>query len=155
MDEREDGVLRVLRERYGHVSAERIMSGPGLVGVYEALCVLDHVVAKALKPEQVADAGMKASDPQCGEALRIFCSALGTAAANLVVTLGALGGLYIGGGIVPRLGDYFLRSPFRSRFEHKGRFSRYVAGVPAWIIVAENPALRGLASALESGFGTV
>jgi len=153
MDEREDGVLRVLRQRYGHVSAERIMSGPGLVGVYEALCTLDHVVAKSLKPEQVADAGMKATDPQCSEALRIFCSALGTAAANLVVTLGALGGLYIGGGIVPRLGDYFLQSQFRARFEHKGRFSRYVARVPAWIILAENPALRGLAFALESGFG--
>jgi glucokinase len=85
--------------------------------------------------------------------LRLFCAARGAAARNLVVTLGARAGLYIGGGVVPRLGDYFLRSPFRARFEYKGRFSKYVSEVPVWIILAENPALRGLASALETGFG--
>jgi glucokinase len=154
MDEREDGVLRVLRDRYGHVSTERIVSGPGVVAAYEALCTLDHVPAKALKPEQVAELGLAESDPQCAEALRIFCAAFGTVASNLVVTLGARAGLYIGGGIVPRLGDYFLHSPFRARFEHKGRFSKYVSEVPAWIILAEQPALRGLASALETGFGS-
>lgn len=154
MDEREDGVLRVLRDRYGHVSTERIVSGPGLVATYEALCTLDHVPAKVFKPEQVTELGLAELDPQCAEALRIFCGAFGTVAGNLVVTLGARAGLYIGGGIVPRLGDYFLRSPFRARFEHKGRFSKYVSEVPAWIILAEQPALRGLASALETGFGS-
>jgi glucokinase len=153
MDEREDGVLRVLRERHDHVSTERIVSGPGLVAVYEALCKLDNVAAKALKPEHVAEFGLAGSDPQCADALRLFCAALGTAAGNLVVTLGARAGLYIGGGVVPRLGDYFLRSPFRARFEYKGRFSKYVSEVPVWIILAENPALRGLAAALETGFG--
>jgi glucokinase len=82
----------------------------------------------------------------------MFCAILGTAAANLVITLGARGGLYIGGGIVPRLGDYFIDSPFRARFEHKGRFSKYLAEVPAWVILAENPALLGLAGALNDGF---
>jgi len=152
MDAREDGVLGVLRERFGHVSTERLASGPGLVSTYEALCVLDHRPAKSLKPEQITDAGLNGSDPQCAEALRMFCAVLGTAAANLVVTLGARGGVYIGGGIVPRLGDYFLHSLFRTRFEQKGRFSNYVSQVPVWIIVAENPALRGLAAALETGF---
>lgn len=154
MDAREDGVLGVLRERFGHVSTERLASGPGLVATYEALCVLDQRPPKSLKPEQVADAGLNASDPQCAEALRMFCAVLGTAAANLVVTLGARGGVYIGGGIVPRLGDYFLHSSFRARFEQKGRFSSYVSQVPVWIILAENPALRGLATALETGFTT-
>ena len=154
MDQREDRVLGVLRGRFGHVSTERLASGPGLVATYEALCALDQRPAKALKPEQVADAGLNASDPQCAEALGMFCAVLGTAAANLVVTLGARGGVYIGGGIVPRLGDYFLRSPFRTRFEQKGRFSHYVSQVPVWIILAENPALRGLASAVETGFTT-
>ena len=152
MDEREDGVLAVLRERYGHVSTERVCSGPGVVNIYESLCALDHVVVKALKPEQVAEAGLNGSDPQCAEALQMFCAILGTAAANLVITLGARGGLYIGGGIVPRLGDYFVGSPFRARFEHKGRFSKYMAEVPAWVILAENPALQGLAAALNDGF---
>jgi glucokinase len=153
MDDREDGVLKQLRERYGHVSTERLASGPGLVNIYESLCAMDHVVVKGLKPEQITQSGLAESDPQSAEALRIFCAVLGTAAANLVVTLGARGGVYIGGGIVPRLGDYFDNSPFRVRFEHKGRFSRYTAEVPVWVILAENPALSGLAGALNSGFG--
>ena len=75
--------------------------------------------------------------------------ALGTAAGNLAITLGARGGVYIGGGIVPKLGDYFERSSFRARFEHKGRFSSYLAGIPTFVIVADYPALRGLAVALN------
>ena len=150
MDEREDGVLRVLRDRYGHVSFERIASGPGLVALYEALCTLDHCVPKALKPEHVTQTGLGNTDPQCAEALAMFCSVFGTAAANIVLTLGARGGVYIGGGIIPRLGDYFAQSNFRKRFEHKGRFSKYLSEVPAWIIQAENPALRGLAVALAA-----
>jgi len=152
MDEREDGVLSLLRERFGHVSTERVASGPGLVNLYESLCALDGVMVKALKPEHITDAGLSGSDPQCVEAVHMFCAILGTAAANLVITLGARGGLYIGGGIVPRLGDYFASSAFRTRFEHKGRFSKYLAEVPAWVILAESPALHGLAAALNSGF---
>jgi glucokinase len=152
MDEREDGVLKVLRERFGHVSTERVASGPGLVNIYESLCTLDHVVARAVKPEQVTEAGVSGSDPQCAEALRMFCGILGTATANLVITLGARGGAYVGGGIVPQLGNYFAGSAFRRRFEHKGRFSKYLAEIPVWVIHADNPALNGLAAALNTGF---
>jgi glucokinase len=130
MDEREDGVLRVLRDRFGHVSTERVASGPGLVNIYRALCTLDHEVPRELEPQQVTDQGTSGKDARCAEALTAFCGILGTAAANLVVTLGARGGCYIGGGIVPKLGDWFVHSPFRARFEHKGRFSTYCAGVP-------------------------
>ena len=149
-DEREDAVLGVLRERFGHVSTERLVSGPGLVNIYRALSVLEHDVPRMLEPENVAELGMQGSDPRCAEALRIFCSALGMAAGNLVVTLGARGGLFIGGGVVPKLGAWFDESPFRARFEHKGRFSTYVAAVPTFVILAENPALRGLAAALST-----
>jgi glucokinase len=151
MDEREDGVLRVLRKRFGHVSTERLASGPGLVNIYESLCQMDNVAARDLEPHHVTEAGLEGGDPQCAEALAMFCGILGTAAANLVVTLGARGGLYLGGGIVPRLGDYFDRSPFRPRFEQKGRFSSYVAAVPSYVILADYPALRGLAVAINSG----
>jgi glucokinase len=151
MDEREDGVLRVLRERYGHVSTERLASGPGLVNLYRALSVLDHDVPRELEPQQIADLGMAGSDARCAEALALFCAILGTAAANLTVTLGARGGCYIGGGIVPKLGDWFERSAFRARFEHKGRFSTYCSAVPTYVILAGNPALRGLAAALADG----
>lgn len=148
MSEREDAVLAVLRERFGHVSAERLASGPGLVNIYEALCRIDRVSPRVLEPTDVTQDGIAESDPQCTEALAMFCAVLGTTAANLVATLGARGGLYIGGGIVPKLGDYFAHSPFRARFEHKGRFSYYTAAVPTYVILAENPALRGLAVAL-------
>jgi glucokinase len=147
-DEREDAVLGVLRERFGHVSAERLVSGPGLVNIYRALSVLAHEVPRDLEPENIADLGMRGADSRCLDALTIFCGALGTAAGNLVVTLGARGGVFIGGGIVPKLGDWLDRSPFRARFEHKGRFSAYVAAVPSFVILADNPALRGLAAAL-------
>jgi glucokinase len=150
MDAREDAVLAVLRERFGHVSAERVLSGPGVVNVYQALCRIDRVPERALEPGQIARAALSGADPQCVEALAMFCAALGTAAANLAITLGARGGLYIGGGIVPKLGDYFERSSFRARFEHKGRFSSYLAAIPTFVILADYPALRGLAVAINS-----
>jgi glucokinase len=148
MDAREDAVLGVLRERFGHVSAERLASGPGLVNLYQALCRLDHVTARALEPQQIAEQGEAGKDAQAAEALAMFCAVLGTAAANLAITLGARGGVYIGGGIVPKLGDYFERSAFRARFEHKGRFSSYLAAIPTYVILAEYPALAGLAAAI-------
>ena len=150
MNEREDGVLGALRARFGHVSTERVVSGPGLVNIYQSLCQLDHVPVRGFEPHQVTEAGLGGHDAQCAEALTMFCAILGTAAANLVITLGARGGLYLGGGIVPKLGEYFDRSPFRSRFEHKGRFSGYVASVPSFVILADNPALRGLAVAIKN-----
>ena len=152
MDAREDAVLGVLRERFGHVSAERLASGPGLVNLYEVLCRLDHVTARALEPQQIAEQGEAGTDPQAAEALAMFCAALGTAAANLTITLGARGGVYIGGGIVPKLLDYFERSAFRARFEHKGRFSSYLAAIPTFVILAEYPALAGLAVAIDEPF---
>jgi glucokinase len=80
----------------------------------------------------------------------MFCAQLGSVAANLALTLGALGGVYIGGGIVPRLGAWFDQSPFRSRFEAKGRFESYLTNIPVWVITSEqSPALQGAACALD------
>ncbi len=149
--EKEIGVLRWLQQRYGydHVSTERVVSGMGLENLYQALCALDGVQAQALGPDKITAAALSNGDAQCTEAVDMFCAILGTAAANLVVTLGARAGCYIGGGIVPRLGDYFARSPFRARFETKGRFSGYVAAVPTYVILAQSPALRGLATLFQ------
>ncbi len=85
------------------------------------------------------------ADPHCAEALEMFCAILGTVAADLALTLGATGGIYLGGGILPKLGDYFDRSPFRARFEAKGRFSAYLSAIPTWLICASAPALIGVA----------
>lgn len=146
MSEREADVLKWLWRRYDHVSTERVVSGMGLENLYQALCALDGRQAAALDPQQITGAALSGSDPHCREALEMFCGILGSAAANLVVTLGARAGCFIGGGIVPRLGGYFETSPFRPRFEAKGRFSAYVAAVPTYVILAETPALRGLAT---------
>ncbi|HEY9240152.1 MAG TPA: glucokinase, partial [Burkholderiaceae bacterium] len=89
------------------------------------------------------------SDPRSVEALDLFCAFLGNVAGNLALTLGARGGVYIGGGIVPRLGEAFARSRFRECFEDKGRFRGYLAPIPAYVIHAEvSPALLGAARAL-------
>ncbi|HEX2013346.1 MAG TPA: glucokinase, partial [Roseateles sp.] len=90
------------------------------------------------------------ADPVCVETLSLFCALLGTAAANLAVTLGALGGIYIGGGIVPRLGEAFDRSDFRRRFEDKGRFSNYLAAIPTYVITAEHATFIGASAILEA-----
>ena len=147
MTPREVDVLTALWRQYDHVSTERLASGPGLVALYEALAGVDGVDVKALTPADVARAGMAGTDPHCTEALEMFCGILGTAAANLCVTLGARAGVFIGGGIVPGLGSWFDRSPFRARFEQKGRFRDYVTAVPTFVITAHNPALRGVARA--------
>jgi len=147
---KEDEILRLLRETFGHVSAERLLSGPGLVNLYRALARLNNQTDQGLTAAEISQRGVAGDCVLCREAIDTFCGMLGTAAANLAITLGARGGLYIGGGIVPKLGDYFAVSPFRSRFEQKGRFSNYLAAVPCFVITAANPALRGTAAALKA-----
>jgi glucokinase len=142
--------LQVLRDDHGHASAERAISGQGLEALYQAVCRLDAVAnAVPLPAAEVSQRGLAGSDAQCVEALDLFCGFLGNVAGNLALTLGARGGVYIGGGIVPRLGDAFMRSRFRACFEDKGRFSDYLAAIPVYVIHAEtSPALRGAARAL-------
>lgn len=145
---REAEILEVCRQMYEHVSAERVLSGAGLQNIYAAIRRLGSRPADALPAAEISGRGMRGDDADCAEALRIFCGLLGCVAGNLALTLGARGGLYIGGGIVPRLGDYFAASEFRARFEAKGRMQSYLAPIPAYVILAENPALRGAAAAL-------
>ena len=149
---REASLLAVLRERFGHASAERALSGPGLVNLYQATCVLDGANPVELAPADVITRGLAqggAHDARCLEALTTFAAMLGSVAGNLALTLGAHGGVYIGGGIVPRLGSAFDNWPFRARFEDKGRFRGYLQKIATCVIVAEAPALIGAAHALE------
>lgn len=150
-DDRESAVIGWLRARHGHVSAERVLSGPGLVNLYEAVSALASARALALKPADVVDRAIAGTDPACRDAVDLFCAFLGSVAGNLALTLGARGGVYIGGGIVPRLGALFAASVFRARFEAKGRFESYLAVIPTWVIDApHSPALAGAARALDS-----
>lgn len=147
--EREAAVLQLMRRRFDHVSAERCLSGPGLVNLYNSLAELDGVPAAAHSAAQITDAGMGRRDPQCREATAMFCAMLGGAAGDLALTLGARGGVYIAGGIVPRLGDRFADSGFRERFEAKGRLRPYLAAIPTYVITHRLPAFLGCAAALD------
>jgi glucokinase len=149
MNEREIEVFKQLHGRFAHVSAERALSGPGLVNLYEALCAIEGVVPQTLTPIEITARAAQASCRICLETVSTFCALLGTMASNLVLTLGALGGVYIGGGIVPSLGAMFTSSPFRNRFEDKGRFADYLSRVPSFVIRAELPALIGLAHSFD------
>lgn len=149
-DEREVEVLRYLWRRYEHVSAERFVSGPGIALIREALASSRALAVDLdLSTAAIVERGIDGSDALCRETLDCFSGMLGTVAANLAVTLGATGGIYIGGGVVPRLGHYFASSPFRARFEKKGRFSPFTARIPTMLIIAPNPALLGAAALLE------
>jgi glucokinase len=148
-DDRESAVLSVMRQRHGHVSAERALSGSGLVNLYEAVSAVRNSTPNRLSPADVTRQALDGSDAACIEALQHFCAFLGNVAGNLALTLGATGGVYLGGGIVPRLGDFFDRSAFRNRFESKGRFNGYLASIPVFVIDASvSPALAGAARAL-------
>ena len=151
--QREFDVLAILQERYGaHVSAERAVCGAGLVDLYHAVRRLEGQPGNEVaSPAQVTGLALEDRDALALQALELFCGFLGSVAGNLALTLGARGGVYIGGGIVPRLGSWFgASSPFRARFEAKGRFAPYLAAIPCWVIdPSATPALHGAARALD------
>jgi glucokinase len=149
---RERLVMDGLIQRYGRASAERLLCGQGLVDACAILCAADGVSGQAPgNAAEVTEAALSGRLPQAVETLDQFCALLGSVAGNLALTLGARGGVYIGGGIVPRLGDRFAQSPFRARFEAKGRFSAYLQAIPVWVITsAQSPALTGAARALDA-----
>lgn len=149
---RELAIFSAFWERYGHMSAERLLSGTGLEEIYVVIAKLNGIEAEPLLPEEISARAVNKSCPICIEVMNMFCEWLGIVSANLVLTLGATGGLYIGGGIVPKLGDYFIKSNFREMFETKGRFQHFMRGIPVYIINADQPALRGAASALSVRF---
>ncbi|MDQ2928755.1 MAG: glucokinase, partial [Pseudomonadota bacterium] len=153
-DETEELVIVYLRSEFGHASAERALSGGGLVNLYRFVRARAGGAAQDLSPSDVTAAAMAGSDDACVEAVDIFFGLLGGFAGNLALTLGARGGVYIGGGIVGRLGDWIDRSSFRSRFEAKGRFANYLSSIPVWLIEPGSPpALRGANAALDGWRG--
>jgi glucokinase len=147
----EFAAIQQLQKRYGHVSAERVISGAGLVDLYHALCDLKEGHGREITtPAEVLERAHEVPTSTANEALAMFCGFLGSVAGDLALTLGARGGIYIGGGIVPRMGERFASSPFRERFEAKGRFKKYLHDVPTWVIHSPvSPALQGASEALS------
>ena len=148
-DDAEGELLAVLRRQLGgHVSAERVLSGIGLPALHRAVCALRGVPDAGLSAEQVTAGALNTSDPQCIEAMTRFCAMLGGFAGNVALTLGARGGVFLAGGIAQKLAPALQASRFRERFEAKGRFSRYLAGIATGIVMAPHAALTGAAQAL-------
>ena len=147
-DERESEILALARRELPHVSAERLVSGHGLPHLHRLVAIVDGRSASEMASAAIVEEAL-AGDLACRATINVFCALLGTVAGNLALTLGARGGLYVGGGIVPRLGVLFETSPFRSRFENKGRFKDFLADVPSYVILAPSPALLGAAQRLN------
>ncbi len=146
---REDAVIAHLRQRLGHVSAEHVLSGPGLENLYEALAALDGAKLPSRGAAEITRAGVEGTCATSRAAVDMFCAMLGTVAGNLALTLGARGGIFIGGGILRHMPEYFVGSSFRARFEEKGRLSKYLEPIPAYLILDEDAAFVGLRSLAE------
>jgi len=149
-DDRESAAIDRMRRHFDHVSAERALSGPGLVNLYNTLASIEAVPSLGYTAAQITDHALHATDRLCTETVAMFCAMLGTMAGNLALTLGARGGVYIAGGIVPRLGQWFADSPFRERFEAKGRFRAYMRAIPTYVVTHPLPAFLGRAALLAN-----
>ena len=149
--ETEYRVIELIRQRYGHVSAERVLSGQGLVDLYLALRQLQqHGPVEVTSAADITHWALKNKDPLALQSLEMFSGFLGSVAGDLALTLGALGGVYLGGGVVPRWLGWFETSAFRERFEAKGRFRDYLKDIPVYVINAnESPALWGASRSLN------
>ncbi len=137
---READIIARLNRRFGHVSAERVLSGPGLVSLY---ATVTDTSSTARAPAEITDLAIK-GDVRARETLDLFFAMLGTVAGNIALTFCAAGGVYLGGGILPKLRARLVQSGFRQRFEAKGRFAEYLGRIPVFLITAESPTLLGL-----------
>lgn len=146
--ETEIGILQHLLTKYERVSNERLISGMGLENIYQALTAMNGE-EKQLSAPEISASALKGSDPLCEQALAQFCSILGNYAGDVSLTIGAKGGVFITGGIVPRFIDYFKQSDFRARFEDKARLSGFVQTIPTYVVVSEQPGLLGSAAVLN------
>lgn len=141
--EEEDHILAFLRKQYGHVSVERLLSGPGLVNIYHGLRDYLGLAPEDISPMELTSRASNGSCDVCTKALTIFCSALGGFGGDLALNMGAFGGVYIAGGVVPKFLDFFLSSPFKEAFLDKGRFKDYLKDIPVYLIQAHQVGLLG------------
>lgn len=167
-DQIETQLLEWLWKKFSHVSVERLASGPGIVLIYQALMDIRAIKENAgvsprylLSPDAEVLTGSALTareivycahqgDALCIEALRLFSAILGSVAGDLALTLGSVGGVYIGGGVVNQLGTLFDEVIFRQRFTAKGRFSDYLEQIPTYRITAKYPAFVGISMMLEA-----
>lgn len=145
-------ILRLAWKEFGRTSAERLLCGNGIAFLYHALAAIRGQQDEDLSEVEVTTRAISGNCDLCRETIHQFCALLGGFAGDLALVLGARGGIYIAGGIVPRFGSLLESSPFRARFEGKGRFAEYNNAIPTYLVVPdENPALLGAASVFKQG----
>ena len=146
LDTIEDAILARLRQRYRRVSVERVVSGPGLVDIYEALAQMEGRAIQPTDDRTLWGLGTSGEDSLAAAAVDRFCLSLGSFAGDIALAQGA-SGVVIAGGLGLRIKDTLLRSGFATRFTAKGRFAELMAGLPVKLITHPQPGLFGAAAA--------
>lgn len=149
-DDEEFEVMKFIAREHPRVSVERLLSGRGLVNIHRALCAIADTPRVSLAANEITAAAIDGSYPIAVRAVDMFCSVLGRVAGDAVLATGARGGVVLGGGILPKISDIFLKSAFVEKFLNKGRMRAYVEGVPVKLIVTDGAALYGAAASLEA-----
>ena len=138
----------VLSQQFDHISWETVLSGTGIVNLYKATSLMWGSQPEERTAAEISEAGVAITDPVCHQTMELFASLLGCAAGNLALTVGATGGVYIAGGIAPRMVEFLAHSPLRRRFEEKGLMRGYVQKIPLYVVTETEPGLIGAAACL-------
>nr|WP_268406265.1 glucokinase [Alteromonas sp. a30] len=145
-------ILTFLQKRYERVSAEQLLSGNGLLQIYQAIADMNGVAVSCEEPAQVTENALSGACEICVKALNQFCAIMGSFAGNLALNMGTSGGIYIAGGIVSRFIPFLEQSDFRARYLAKGRFKEYVSVIPTYVITEPDHGLLGAAAYLEQHY---
>ncbi len=140
-------LFRLLLPRYGNIYAELLVSGPGLQRLYEAMGEIHGQAVDARSPAEVSRRALAGGDEMCSRALQTFCGLLGSVCGDFVLANGAYSGLFLAGGIVPRMIPFLRESSFIDRFLHKGAMGEHLQRVPVYAITTAQPGLIGAAHA--------
>jgi len=142
-----------IKEQMSHkfelVSVERIFSGPGLRYLYEALAAVEGAKVQPISAAEISQHALQQTDEMCHRTLLLFCSWLGAVTGDLCLAIGARGGVYLGGGILPRISNFLIESDFLTSFKAKDQMSHYMENIPVQLVTESNSALLGVAAWLE------
>ncbi len=151
VNDEEIELWKFVHKRFSHVSFERFISGSGLQLIYEGLHYINKKSIERLpEPSEIVELGITGADWICRQTIDIFCRMFATVVSNFAVTVNSFGGVYIGGGIIPKMIKFFIKSEFRSRFEDKGRYRPYLVNMPIYVIMQDFPAFLGASYALDT-----
>jgi len=148
-DELEIEILRLLWREYPHVSPERLVSGPGIALLYQTLRTIAGLSGSTATPAEVVEMAVTGSCVNAVKTLKVFSGLLGSVAGNAALMMNSVGGVYVGGGVIGKLGPSFDAQAFRSRFVAKGRFEKYLEAIPNYLIISEYPAFIGAVELLS------